>query len=60
MHRSFKYAAAAGVGVGALEFLYTTNWYQTSQFNNVGGAGGIVFDVAVAGVVAGLVGLAIG
>lgn len=52
MHHSLKYALSAAAGVAALEYLYTTSWYQSSQFASPGGATGILFDMAFAGAVA--------
>lgn len=60
MHHSLKYAIAGAVGVAGLEYVYTTQWYQTSQFNQPGGGGGIIFDMVVGGAIAALGGLAFG
>lgn len=52
MHHSLKYGLAAAAGVAALEYVYTTSWYQSSSLSQPGGAGGIVTDMAIAGIVA--------
>lgn len=60
MHSALKVGLGAGVGVAALEYLYTTSWYQSSQFAAVGGWTGILFDMTVAGTVAVGVGMVLG
>ncbi len=59
MENAIKFGVAGAVGVAALEYLYTTDWYQKSSFAQAGAAGGIAFDMAVAGGIAALVGYAL-
>ena len=60
MHHSIKYGIAAAGAVLAVEYMFTTSWYQGTSFSQSGNAGGMAFDAGVGAGIGVLLGMLLG
>lgn len=57
MHPSLKYGISAAAGVAAIEYMFTTAWFQGQTWSAAGDTTGIAVDMLVAGAVAAGIGM---